>query len=59
MNQWSSDFGHLKLWLVETPADGERWREVPCKEDNKQFSVCNFTGTFTVAGSAEHRFIGC
>jgi hypothetical protein len=29
---------HLKLWLVETLADGENWREVAREEDNEQLN---------------------
>jgi hypothetical protein len=51
------DDWHLKSWLVETSADGKRWREVAREEDNKQLNRCNFTGTFEVADGGECRFI--
>jgi predicted nucleic acid-binding Zn-ribbon protein len=41
---------HLKLWLVETSADWESWREVAHEEDNGQLNGEHFTGTFAVAG---------
>jgi hypothetical protein len=44
---------HLKSWLVETSADGEKWREVAREEVNGD----RFTGTFAVAGGGECRFI--
>jgi hypothetical protein len=48
---------HLKSWLVETSADGVRWREVAHEEDNKQLKGRYFTGTFAPAGDGECRFI--
>jgi regulator of replication initiation timing len=48
---------HLKSWLVETSADGEKWREVAREEDNRQLNgkwYC--AGTFAVEGG-ECRFI--
>jgi hypothetical protein len=37
--------------------DGENWREVAGKENNKQLNGSLFTGTFAVAGGGECRFI--
>jgi hypothetical protein len=48
---------HLKSWLVETSADGEKWREVDHKENNEQVNGTYFTGAFPVVGSVESRFI--
>jgi hypothetical protein len=48
---------HLKSWLVETSADGERWREVAREEDNEPLHGSRFTGTFAVAGGEERRFV--
>jgi hypothetical protein len=48
---------HLKLWLIETKADGESWREVAREENNKQLKGCRFSGTFAIADSGECRFI--
>jgi hypothetical protein len=48
---------HLKSWLVETSVDGKSWREVDCKENNSQFTIRLFPGTFAVAGNGECRFI--
>jgi hypothetical protein len=48
---------HLKSWLVETSADGKTWREVAHEENNEQLNSKWFTGTFTVAGGVECRFI--
>jgi hypothetical protein len=50
-------FPHLKSWLVETSADGERSRAVAREEDNEQLNGTCFTGTFAVAGGGECRFI--
>jgi hypothetical protein len=48
---------HLKSWLVETSADGERWPEVAREENNKQLNGICFSATFAVAGGGECRFI--
>jgi hypothetical protein len=48
---------HLKSWLIETSKDGKSWREVAREEDNEQLHGSRFTGTFTVAGGEECRFI--
>jgi hypothetical protein len=48
---------HVKSWLVETSVDGKSWREVAREEDNKQFNHEWFTGTLTVAGGGECRFL--
>jgi hypothetical protein len=48
---------HLKSWVVETSVDGEKWREVAGEEDNNQFNNMWLSGTFTVAGGGECRFI--
>jgi hypothetical protein len=48
---------HLKSWLVETSADGGSWREVAREEDNRQLNDRRLTGTFSVAGGGECRFI--
>jgi hypothetical protein len=48
---------HLKLWLVETSADGESWWEVARDEENNQLNGSRFTGAFAVAGGGECRFI--
>jgi hypothetical protein len=53
-NGWGS---HLKSWLVETSADGTRWREGSREEENDQLNSSFFTGTFPVAGAGECRFI--
>jgi hypothetical protein len=47
----------LKSWLVETSADGKKWREVAHKEGNTQLNGRYFTGTFAVAGRGECQFI--
>jgi hypothetical protein len=43
---------HLKSWLVEAWADGERWWEADHKEDNAQLNGQWFTGTFEVVTGA-------
>jgi hypothetical protein len=48
---------HLKSWLVETSVDGKNWREVAREEDSEQLNGILFTGTFTVTGGEECRFI--
>jgi hypothetical protein len=48
---------HMRLWLVETSADGKKWREVDHKEDNEQLNGSRFTATFAVADGRECRFI--
>jgi hypothetical protein len=48
---------YLKSWLVETSADGENWREVDHKENNKQLNGAFRTGTFALTGGGECRFI--
>jgi hypothetical protein len=47
-------WNHLKLWLVERPADGQSWREVGRKENNNQFNgtCCTATLLLRAAGSA-------
>jgi hypothetical protein len=45
------------LWLVETSADDEGWRDVAREEDNKQLSGAFRTGTFPFAGGGECRLI--
>jgi hypothetical protein len=47
----------MKSWFVETSADGERWREVACEEDNSQLNGTYLAGTFAAAGRGECRFI--
>jgi hypothetical protein len=55
---WNGSFGwHLKLWLVETLADGKNWRDVAREWDNEQLNGWSFTATFTVTGGGECRFI--
>jgi hypothetical protein len=54
---WDPGGSHLKSWLVETSADGERWREVAREEDNKQLNGYRCIGTFPVADCGECRFI--
>jgi hypothetical protein len=39
------------LWLIETSADGESWREVAREENNKKLNGSFKTGTFAIAGS--------
>jgi hypothetical protein len=56
-NNTGASGAHLKSWIVETLEDGENWREVFREEDNAQLNGPNFTGTFTVAGGGECRFI--
>jgi hypothetical protein len=55
----TNDFGpthsHLKLWLVETSADGKNWREVAREETNEQLNGRWFTATFPVAGGGQCR----
>jgi hypothetical protein len=41
---------HLKLWLVETSADGKSWPAVTYKEDNRQLNGSMRTGTFPGGG---------
>jgi hypothetical protein len=48
---------HLKSWLVDTSADGEKWRDVDHKENNEQPNGTYFTSTFPVVGGVECRFI--
>jgi hypothetical protein len=45
------------LWLVETSADGKKWREVSREEDKKQLDGPFRTGTVAVADGRECRFI--
>jgi hypothetical protein len=48
---------HVKIWLVETSADGGFWQEVAREEANRQLKGKLLTGTFKVAGSGECCFI--
>jgi hypothetical protein len=47
----------MKLWPVETSADGKSWREVAQEEDNEQLNGSWFTGTFAVADGGECCFV--
>jgi hypothetical protein len=48
---------NLKSWLIETSTDGESWREVDHKEDNKQLNGPFRTGIFMIPGGEKCRFI--
>jgi hypothetical protein len=44
------NMAHPISFLVETPEDGVIWREIDCREDNRDLNGSRLTQTFAVAG---------
>jgi hypothetical protein len=51
------DMSHLKWWLVEVSVDGENWREIDYRENNRRLNGPFETGTFEVCACNASRFI--
>jgi hypothetical protein len=48
---------HLKSWIVQTSADGEKRREIDPRENNRDLNRQRFTTTFAIAEAITCRFV--